>query len=98
MTPESKIAAGIRRLIAADGGLVRKCSWEARAGAPDLLVLYRGRHAWVECKAPGERPRVSQVREFDRMREAGGCTVCWFDSVADFSAWWEAWKQGAVYE
>lgn len=42
MTPESKIAAGIRRIIAADGGLVRKCAWEARAGAPDLLFFTAG--------------------------------------------------------
>ena len=43
MTPEGKLVAYIRRRVRELGGLCRKCSWEGHAGAPDLLILLRGR-------------------------------------------------------
>lgn len=90
MTPEAKVVSAVKSFVVARGGLVRKCAWEGRAGAPDLFVMYSGRHAWVECKAPGERPRVSQVREFERMRSLGGCAVFCVDSVGAFVELWAA--------
>ena len=84
MTPEGKIAAAIRGRIKAMGGQVRKCSWEARAGAPDLLIMIRGSHFWIECKAPGEKPRRVQNREIAIMRQAGGCSVYVCDSAESF--------------
>ena len=80
MTPEGKVVAYIRRRVRELGGACRKCAWEGRAGAPDLLVMLRGSHFWIECKAPGERPRPSQVREHEVMREIGGCKVFVADS------------------
>lgn len=94
MTPEGKLVSAIKSFVAARGGLVRKCSWEGRIGAPDLFILYAGRHCWVECKAPGERPRVPQEREIDRMRMVGGCTVVWVDSMEAFLEFWRAWNSG----
>ena len=80
MTPEGKVVAYIRRRVRELGGECRKCSWEGRVGAPDLLVMLRGRHFWIECKAPGESPRPTQVREHRLMRDAGGCIVYVADS------------------
>ena len=84
MTPEGKIAAAIRGRVKAMGGQVRKCAWEARAGAPDLLIMIRGSHFWIECKAPGEKPRRVQNREIAIMRQAGGCSVYVCDSAESF--------------
>ena len=80
MTPEGKLVAYIRRRVRELGGACRKCSWEGHAGAPDLLIMLRGRHFWIECKAPGESPRPIQLREHDVMRESGGCIVYVADS------------------
>lgn len=90
MTPEGKIVAFIRRRVKAMGGLVRKCSWEGHAGAPDLLVMLSGRHFWVECKAPGEKPRPIQIREIELMKSTGGCEVYVCDSLEAFNAVLEA--------
>lgn len=84
MTPEGKLVAAIRNRIKALGGQVRKCSWEARAGAPDLLIMIQGTHFWIECKAPGEKPRLVQAREIAVMQRVGGCSVYVCDSVESF--------------
>lgn len=89
MTPEGRLVAQIKAAVVSAGGLVRKCSWEGRIGAPDLLIMIRGHHYWIECKAPGERPRVAQLREIFRMRSVGGCEVFVFDSVDAFRDWLE---------
>ena len=84
MTPEGKLVAAIRNRIKALGGQVRKCSWEARTGAPDLLIMVQGSHFWIECKAPGEKPRLVQTREIAAMRQVGGCSVYVCDSAEAF--------------
>lgn len=84
MTPEGKIVAAIRKRVKALGGQVRKCSWEARTGAPDLLIMVQGSHFWIECKAPGEKPRLVQNREIAIMRQVGGCSVYVCDSAEAF--------------
>lgn len=71
------------------GGLARKVSWEGRRSAPDWYVSFSWRpvrfgkrpafNAFVELKAPGERPRPDQLREHERLRKAG-TRVYWLDS------------------
>lgn len=80
MTPEGKLVAYIRRRVRELGGACRKCSWEGHIGAPDLFIMINGRHFWIECKAPGEEPRVIQRREHMVMAHAGGCRVYVADS------------------
>ena len=51
-------------------------------GNPDLtLALPRGDFGalYIEMKKPGEKPRESQVKQMDRLREAGNC-VNWCDN------------------
>jgi hypothetical protein len=74
------------------GGEVRKVQWIGRVGAPDRLVMLpplgdidshfyrRARSFWVELKAPGEKPRASQLREHERMRTMGQRVVV-IDSI-----------------
>lgn len=57
--------------VRAAGGEVRKVQWIGRNGAPDRFVMLKGLSMWVELKAPGEKPRPSQVREHERMRSMG---------------------------
>ncbi len=60
------------------GGEVRKVKWIGRRGAPDRLVMlpnhwHHGEQTlvWVELKAPGKKPRTSQLNEHKRMRAMG---------------------------
>jgi hypothetical protein len=68
--------------VKAMGGEVRKVQWIGRIGAPDRLVMLPRKvwadgdtthTVWVELKAPGAKPRPSQVREHERMRAMGQC-------------------------
>lgn len=81
MTPESVIANTLTTAVEKVGGITRKLSYEGRIGAPDYLVMIGGRLYFVETKAPGERPRVSQIREFDAIRAHAHETVFVVDSV-----------------
>ncbi len=74
MTPEGKVVALIRARVKEANGKVRKCSWEGVRGAPDLLVLLPGVHAWIEAKAHNGALRPHQVREHARLQKAG-CQV-----------------------
>lgn len=74
MTPEGKVVALIRARVKEANGEVRKCSWEGARGAPDLLVLLPGVHAWIECKAHNGILKPHQVREHARLQKAG-CKV-----------------------
>lgn len=74
MTPEGKVVALIKKRIKEAGGEVRKCSWENCRGAPDLLVMLPGVHAWIEAKAHNGVLKPHQVREHERLQKAG-CKV-----------------------
>lgn len=88
MTPEGRIVCHIKKTVTSAGGAVRKVSWEGRVGAPDLLIMIGGRHWFIECKAPGESPRPSQLREFSIMEHLGGCRILVINSKQDFDNWW----------
>ena len=49
----------------------RKLQWIGRRNAPDRVFGFNGRTIFVEFKRPGERLRVGQDKEIDRMRAAG---------------------------
>jgi hypothetical protein len=69
---ERQIEAYLVKRVKAMGGEVRKVQWVGRNGAPDRLVMLpRPTTVWVELKAPGEKPRPSQLREHERMRAMG---------------------------
>jgi hypothetical protein len=71
-TPEGKIKDYLCERIRKLGGEVRFLKWIGRHGAPDTLVLLDDiPPTFVETKAPGQKPRPSQVREFERLRKFG---------------------------
>ena len=93
MTPEGKVEAHLKRRVKELGGEVRKLAWIGRANAPDRLVMLPygalaglARHPLVELKAPGVKPSAAQLREHERLRNAG-FTVLVLDSVEAVDSW-----------
>lgn len=78
---ERDIAEYLVKRVAEVGGICRKVAWEGRSDAPDYLVMCGGNHIFVETKAPGKKPRPSQLREFGAMSQHGGLAVI---IVSDF--------------
>ena len=73
---ERTVESYLKDCVEGAGGEVRKVSWVGRRGAPDRLVLLRGKCVWVELKRPSiDRPDPHQAREHERMRRLGGCDV-----------------------
>lgn len=70
-TPEGKVKEYLVKRIRALGGDVRFARWIGRNDCPDCLVMLPKRGCWVETKAPGEKPRATQEREFAEMRRLG---------------------------
>ena len=68
---ENKVESYLRRRVRAAGGQCYKLSASHTSGIPDRLVVL-GDTIFVECKAPGEEPRLRQRIEHDRIRAAGG--------------------------
>lgn len=77
---ESTIEAYGTRRVEEEGGTHEKFSSPARRFVPDRLVsLRRGRLAFAEYKATGEKPNPGQLRDHAR-RRARGHTVYVIDS------------------
>lgn len=69
---EGKIERYLVEQVEAHGGLIRKSQWAGRRGCPDRFVAFpRGRHGFVEVKAPGEKLDPHQAREVERLRGTG---------------------------
>ena len=82
-TPEGRVSAALRQSVINAGGEIRKVQWQGRVGAPDWLVMMRGRAVFIETKAPGEMPRKSQLIEFSRIERASGIPVLVIDHPQD---------------
>ncbi len=65
---ENKLSEAVRYA----GGLALKLVSPGFNGVPDrLLLLMGGKAAFVEVKAPGEKPRPLQVHRFAQLRKLG---------------------------
>ena len=54
------------------GGIAYKLTVPGRRNVPDrLLLMPGGRAIFVECKAPGQKPRMGQQRELERLKALG---------------------------
>lgn len=73
----------LRQAVIARDGEIRKVSWEGRIGAPDYLVMMDGRAVFIETKAPGGRPRASQMLEFERIDATGSIPVLVVDDASE---------------
>lgn len=73
-TPESKVKASVVKILKkydvyyffpATGGY-------GRSGVPDIICCYQGRFIGIECKANGNVPTELQLRELNKINQAGG--------------------------
>lgn len=78
---ESVIEAYLKKCVKAAGGEVRKVRWIGRRGAPDRFVMMRGIACFVELKRPGGEAEEHQIREHERLLDAG-CFVAVVDTKA----------------
>jgi hypothetical protein len=46
----------------------------AKAGIPDIMIIWSGRAYWIELKRPGEKPTLKQLARHTELR-AAGCMV-----------------------
>ena len=91
---ESPLRKKLKKRVEAYGGTIRAVSWLGRRNAPDVLVLMpyaegirdRAYHCFVETKGVEPDARAAQLREHERMREAG-CVVLVVLNEAELDAW-----------
>ena len=78
---EKQIEQALVRRVKELGGICEKFTSPGRRAVPDRIVtLPGGRIVFVECKAPGKRPTLTQVLDHER-RRALGCDVRVIDSL-----------------
>lgn len=78
---ERHVVARLVDLAKQHGVGARAVEWRGRRDAPDWVLMFPstwtgtavapGAAVWVECKATGEKPRNTQAREHNYMREHG---------------------------
>ena len=72
MAKEKLIETKLCKAVKAVGGLCLKFVSPGYAGVPDRLILIAfGKVAFVEVKAPGEKPRPLQVARINKIRSLG---------------------------
>lgn len=85
MAEEGKIEQRFRKKAAAKGGWVIKFTPVGLRGLPDRIVLIKGgRIAFIEFKAPGQKPRPLQLKRKRQLEGFGfACYICDSNIVAD---------------
>ncbi|MHB8963355.1 MAG: VRR-NUC domain-containing protein [Saccharofermentanales bacterium] len=69
---EKQIEQKLSKVVKAMGGIAPKFVSPGFDGMPDRIVLLPGGHmAFVEVKAPGEKPRPLQLSRHKLLRELG---------------------------
>ena len=69
---ESFIEEKLTKAVKQNGGLCWKFTSPGTAGVPDRIILMpKGRIAFVEVKAPGEKPRPLQLSRHKLLRRLG---------------------------
>lgn len=71
-TPAAKLQDHLKHLVQKSGGQYRKVRWEGRRGCPDCFVWWDWPAvAFIEIKAGDDRYSSLQLREVERMQNAG---------------------------
>lgn len=69
---ERTVEKTLKQATERHGGICLKIDATHMTGIPDRLVLLpNGKHAFVETKAPGQKPRPIQLRRHDQLRAIG---------------------------
>lgn len=74
---EKNIEAKLVKAVKSMGGLAPKFVSPGLDGVPDRLVLLpKGKIAFIELKAPGKKPRPLQVRRKSQLEALGFLVYC----------------------
>ena len=69
---ESLIEKHLIATVKARGGFTRKVVYQGRKGAPDRWCFFpNGKLVIIELKKLGEKPRIDQEVEIEKLREMG---------------------------
>lgn len=80
---ERKIEEKLRKAVRQKGGICWKFVSPGNAGVPDRIILMqKGKFAFVELKAPGETMRALQEKRKRQLQSLGIKVFC-LDSVED---------------
>jgi len=74
MTPEAKVKAKVKKILADMGAYYAMPlgTGFGNSGVPDFLVCYQGAFVGIECKANGNKPTALQLHNMMQIRKAGG--------------------------
>lgn len=77
MTPEAKVKARIKKILAEAGAYYAMPvgTGLGNSGVPDFLVCYLGDFIAIEAKANGKKPTALQEKHLKDIRLAGGIAV-----------------------
>ena len=77
MTPEGKVKAKVKKILAEVGAYyaMPMGTGMGSSGVPDFLICKGGLFYVIECKANGNKPTALQEANMKRIREAGGVTL-----------------------
>lgn len=77
MTPEAKVKAKVKRILAELGAYYAMpvTGGYGNSGVPDFLVCLRGRFYAIECKANGGKTTALQEKHLADIRGAGGVSL-----------------------
>lgn len=97
--PEAYVEKYLVAKVQSTGGVCYKFT-SGTLGVPDRIVIAFGHTLFIECKAPNEKPRPSQLIVIREMRDAGA-DVRVFDSreqvdelVKEIETWKQAFQPG----
>lgn len=88
MTPEAKVKAAVKKLLALHGVyyFMPAANGYGRAGIPDIICCIGGRFLAIECKAVRGTTTALQDREMQLINDAGGVALLVSDKVEHFEA------------
>ncbi len=71
MATEAAIQNKIMKYLEAKGAIVYKTISLSKAGLPDIMGVYKGRHIHFEVKRPGQKPTKLQEFKLSQLQAAG---------------------------
>jgi len=77
MTPEGKVKANVKRQLDKLGAyhFSPQSGIYGRSGIPDIIGCYKGKFFAIECKAGGNEPTELQLKELQKIHDAGGIAM-----------------------
>ena len=85
-TPESLVKKSVVELLKKEGiyHFFAAANGYGRAGIPDIICCVDGSFVAIECKAGKNKPTALQLREMQRIDDAGGVSLVVTDDPVTF--------------